>query len=133
MKESEYKRLYEGLKSRDDIEAYAAQGYDLRMLETVYTQKVIRRVLRKSYILKKLGPKMYDQWHAGKSFLEISEEVKFPPMLVAMEIFRVNGTPRKTYWEYVNDPSKLYSETTAAELTEAREADFVYSPEGEAH
>ncbi len=132
VKESEFKTLYNGLESKEDIAAFQAQGYDIRLLETIFTQKTVRHVRKKGYLLKKNGQKMYNQWHAGKSFLKIAEDIGFPPMLVAMEIFMVNGTPRKTYWEYVRDPSKLYSAETAAELEEAREADIVYSPEGDA-
>jgi hypothetical protein len=97
----------------------------------VFTQKTIRHIRRKGYLLKKQGQMMYDQWFAGRSFVEIADRLGFPPVLVALEIFSVNGTPRKVFWEYAKDPSKLRSPDTAAELREACEADFVFSPAGE--
>lgn len=132
VKESEFKAIYNALETKEDIAELESQGYDVRLLETIMTQKTVRHVRKKGFVLKKNGQKMYNQWHAGRSFTEIADDIGMPPMLVAMEIFSVNGTPRKTFWEYVKDPSKLYSAETAAELEEARRADIVFSPEGEA-
>ena len=131
MQFSEYKRLYDGLNTAADVEAFEAEGYDRRLLETLINQKTTRYVRKKAFILKKDAGKMLAEWNAGRSFLDIAESRRLPPVLVAKAIFEKHGTPRKVFWEYVNDPSLLNSEETAEELAEARDADLVYSPEAD--
>ena len=128
MQYEEYKRLYDGLNTAADVDAFESEGYDRRLLETLINQKTTRYVRKKAYILQKDAPKMLSEWNSGRSFLDIAESRGLPPMLVAKAIFEKHGTPRKIFWEYVNDPSKLNSEETAAELAEARDKDLVYSP-----
>jgi len=128
LQRDEYKHLYDGLSTAADVEAFQSEGYDRRLLETLLNQKVTRFVRKKAYLFQKEGMKMYSAWNAGRSFMDIAESYGLPPMLVAKCIFEKNGTPRKTFWAYVNDPSLLYSEETAAELAEARDNDLVYSP-----
>ena len=132
MEYEEYKRLYDGLQTAADVDAFEAEGYDRRLLETLINQKTTRYVRKRAYILTRDASKMLAEWNAGRSFLDIAESRKFPPILVAKAIFEKHGTPRKTFWEYVNDPSLLKSEETARELTEAREADLVFSPAADA-
>ncbi len=131
MQYEEYKRLYDGLKTADDVAAFEAEGYDRRLLETLLIQKTTRYVRKKAYILKKDANKMLGEWNSGRTFVEIAESRGMPPILVAKAIFEKHGTPRKTFWAYVNDPSLLNSEETAEELAEARDKDLVYSPEAD--
>ena len=44
MEYGEYKRLYDGLNGIDDIQHFIDEGYDRRLLETLYTQKANRMV-----------------------------------------------------------------------------------------
>ena len=132
MRYEEYKRLYDGLNTASDVDKFEAEGYDRRLLETLINQKTTRHVRKRAYLLKKDAGKMLAEWNAGRSFLDIAESRGLPPILVAKSIFEKHGTPRKVFWEYVKDPSLLYSEETASELEEAREADLVYSPDADA-
>ena len=127
----EYKILYDGLNTAADVDMFESRGYDRRLLETLLTQKTTRVVKKKAFTMKRDSAKLLREWNGGHTFTEIAESRGLPPILVAKTIFEEHGTPRKTFWEYVNDPSKLYSETTAKELTEARDLDLVYSPDAE--
>ena len=46
MQYDEYIRLYNGLNTLSDIEKFSEEGYDSRLLDTLYTQKVSRYVKR---------------------------------------------------------------------------------------
>lgn len=130
MDQEEYERIYRGLRNPGDIQVFEEEGYDTRMLETIYTQKVNRGVLRKHPFVKRSSKKMLKEWMAGSTFCQIAKSYRYPPVLTAMMIFMENGTCRKTFWEYVRDPDLLDSEETAQELREASEKDFVFSLEG---
>lgn len=131
MEYEEYKHLYDSLSTAADVDRFESEGYDRRLLETLLTQKTTRVVKKRAFIMKRDSAKMLREWNGGRSFVEIAEARELPPILVAKTIFEEHGTPRKTFWEYVKDPSKLNSEVTAKELAEARDTDLVYSPEAE--
>lgn len=130
MEDGEYQRLIEGLNTPEDVQRFLNEGYDRRLLETLYTQKVNRGVKRKYHFVKKNSAKMLRMWKRGDSICKIADKFGFPPILTAMMIFQENGTSKKIFWEYVRDPSLLDSEETADELREASERDLVYSLEG---
>ncbi|AGI48322.1 hypothetical protein TALC_01340 [Thermoplasmatales archaeon BRNA1] len=128
MKYEEYKRLYDGLETADDVDAFEQEGYDRRLLETLINQKVNRTVKKRFHQVKAKSARMLREWQNGDSFCTIAERYHFPPILTAKFIFEEYGTGRKAFWEYVRDPSLLDSEEAAEELREASEKDLVYSP-----
>lgn len=130
MDRKEYLRLYEGLRGPDDIRRFQEEGYDLNLLETLYTQKVNRAVKKNYHIVTRNTANMLRMWKRGMSFCEIAERFDFPPILVAMMIFHEDGTNKKTFWNYVRDPDLLDCKEAADELREASKKDIVYSLEG---
>ena len=131
MEYGEYKRLYDGLNGPGDFQRFLDEGYDKRLLDTMFNQKTNRYVRKNYHRVRNDAPKILNMWKSGSSFCEIADKYSFPPILIAMTIFLENGTPRKTFWDYVRDPSMLYSAKTAAELSEAAEKDLVYSPDAD--
>ena len=129
MEYGEYKRLYDGLNGIDDIQRFIDEGYDRRLLETLYTQKVNRMVKKRFHAVKSKASQMLKAWKKGETICQIADRYNFPPMLVAMMIFQQDGCGRKVFWEYVRDPDLLDSPETAAELREATEKDIAYSPD----
>ncbi|MDD2625965.1 MAG: C15orf41 family protein [Candidatus Methanomethylophilus sp.] len=126
---SEYLKLYNNLNRPEDMKKFLDQGYDARLLGTLYTQKVSRCVKKNYGRIARHSRDMLRSWNKGKSICEIADFYDFPPMLTAMLIFREDGTGKKAFWTYVRDPSLLESPQTARELTEAAERDLVYSPQ----
>lgn len=129
MEYSEYKKLYDSLVHPEDVKRLQAEGYDERLLETLYTQKVSRDVKKRYHMVKSNSAKMLRDWNNGKSFVEISRYYKFPPILTMMLIFQENRTSKKQFWEYIRDPDLLESPVAAAEVRDAVKRDIVYSPE----
>ena len=123
MEYGEYKRLYDGRNGIDDIQRFIDEGYDRRLLETLYTQKVNRMVKKRFHAVKSKASQMLKAWKKGETICQIADRYNFPPMLVAMMIFQHDGCGRQVFWEYVRDPDLLDSPETAAELREATEKD----------
>ncbi len=127
---AEYKRIYNGLKTAADVKTFESEGYDRRMLESLFTQKTSRDVKKRFYVVKKNAKFMLKDWKKGKTLMEIAERNRFPPILTAMMIFQEDGASKKQFWEFVRDPDKLESRETADELREVTENDLIYSPYG---
>lgn len=125
----EYKKLYEGLVFPEDIDRFMAEGYDERLLETLYTQKVSRNVKKRFHLVKSNSKNMLRDWKKGHTFLEIANNYKFPPILIMMIIFQEDGVSKKRFWEIIRDPDLLECKEAAEEVREAVKMDLVYSPE----
>ena len=124
---AEYKALYNGLNGPKDVEKFISDGYDFRLVKTLYTQKTSRDVKKRFYVIKSKAPQMLKMWKRGVSMMAISEKYRFPPMLTAMMIFQQDGASKKEFWDYVADPDQL-DEEVANELREVIANDLIYSP-----
>ena len=128
---SEYKTIYNGLRSVKDVKRFEEEeGYDRRMLQSLYTQKVTRDVKKRFYVVKKNARHMLRDWKKGSTLMELAEKNRFPPILTAMMIFQEDGASKKQFWEFVREPERLESPETADELREVTENDLIYSPYG---
>ena len=127
MKYEEYKELYNSLRTADDVRRLSSE-YDMRMLDSLFTQKTTREVKKRFYVVKQNSAKMLKEWRKGTSIMGLSKKYKFPPILTAMFIFLEDGATKKEFWSYIRDPDLLESEETADEVREAVEQDIVYSP-----
>lgn len=129
MEYAEYKSIYDRLNNMKDVKKLIGEGYDERLIETIYTQKTSRDIKKRYYIVKGKSRKLLNEWKKGTSMLELAERWNFSPILMAMIIFAEDGASKKEFWEYINDPDIL-SEEVADELREVIENDIIYSPEG---
>lgn len=128
MEYNEYKKIYDSLNRSDDIDRFLEKGYDRRLLETLYTQKISRDVKKRFHMVKDRSPSMLREWRKGRTLMEISDKYRFPPILTAMLIFQEDGASRKQFWEFVRSPELLESPQTADEIRDAVKNDLVYSP-----
>ena len=128
MQYDEYKKLYDSLNKPEDIGILLEQGYDIRLLETLYTQKISRDVKKRFHMIKEKSPILLREWKKGKTLMEISAKYKFPPILVSMIIFQEDGASKKQFWEFIREPEKLESQQTAEEIRDVIKNDLVYSP-----
>jgi hypothetical protein len=128
MEYSEYKKIYDSLNTPKDIRKFIDQGYDSRLIETLYTQKTSRDVKKRFHFIKQKAPVLLREWRRGKTLMEIADKYRFPPVLISMMIFLEDGASKKQFWEFVRSPEKLESKQTADEIREVVENDLVYSP-----
>lgn len=125
----EYRVLYNRLQTYRDIEKLVGEGYDERLIKTLYTQKISRDVKKRFHTVANNSPRLLKEWKRGSTMLEIAERWHFPPVLTARFIFIEDGASKTEFQRYVRDPDLLKPET-AAELKEAIDCDPVYSPKG---
>lgn len=128
MEYQEYKSLYNRLNCPHDFEKLELEGYNSRLLRTMYTQKISRDVKKRFYVVKQNTPRILKEWKKGKTMMQLSEEWNFPPILMAMFIFMEDGASKKEFWSYINNPDKL-NEKTADELRDVAKNDLIYSPD----
>ena len=129
MEYKEYKKIYDSLNKPDDIDKLLSKGYDERMLETLYTQKMSRDVKKRFHLIKQKAPRMLKEWKSGKTLMELSDHYRFPPILTAMFIFMEDGASKKQFWDFIKNPDLLASPETAAEVRDVVKNDLVYSPQ----
>jgi hypothetical protein len=131
MKLSEYKSIVKLLITQEDIDKVAANSeYERDFLLVVYSQKTVRIVTKKYHKIQNMAPKYYRRWKAGMSFLEISREIRFSPVLTGLLILKEVGISRKMYRKYLNNLDLVEDNRLRKELAEVIENDIVYSPEG---
>ena len=120
MNEKTYRKLARKLNNISDIEKFEKR-YKRGVLLGILTQKIIERTKR-----TKINKKEIAELWKEKSILEISEEKKIPPFIVAKIIL---GTMcRKDAKKLEENPSLIEDERLREEVEEAYLKDFVYSP-----
>ena len=131
MNKSEYKRLYDKLNDREDIDRLAkTTGLDRELLLVLYTQKTVRIATKRFYKVKHRVKNLLRKWNEGRTFLSLSKELKFPPVLTAYLILLETNISRRRFWEYTRNPEKIKDNRLRREISEVVKNDIVYSPEG---
>jgi hypothetical protein len=131
MKKSEYRRLYDQLNDLNDIERVAEKtGLDKELILVLYTQKTVRMATKRFYKVKHRAKPLLNKWNEGRTFLSLSRELKFPPILTAYLILLENNITRKRFWELVKNPKKIKDNRLRKEISQVVNNDIVYSPEG---
>jgi hypothetical protein len=129
MEYGEYKKIYDSLNVPDDICRLEEEGYDQRLLDSLYCQKKSREAKKRDHIVRSKAPALLREWKKGQTLMEISERNKFPPILTSMIIFIQDGASKKQFWDFVRSPDLLESKQTADEMRDVIKNDIVYSPD----
>ena len=133
MKLAEYQELYSKLETPEDIDFLAENlGYDKELHLVIHTQRVVRDTTKRFYRVKDQQRRMAHMWRTGQSFVDIARRLEFPPTLTALMILEQQKVPRKQFWRYISDPTKVGDPKLRRELEEVARADIIYSPEGSA-
>src|SRR3990170_4867626 len=133
MKLAEYQELYDKLETAEDIDFLAENfGYDKELLLVIHTQRVVRDTTKRFYRVKDQVRRLSHMWRTGTSLVEIARKMNFPPTLTALMILEAQHIPRKQFWRYITDPTKVGDPKLRRELEEVARADIIYSPEGSA-
>ncbi|MEE9152049.1 MAG: C15orf41 family protein [Thermoplasmata archaeon] len=131
MEKSEYRRLYDELNDLKDIDRLAKKtGLDKELILVLYTQKTVRSATKRFYKVKHRAKSLLKKWNEGRTFLSLSDELKFPPILTAYLLLLENNITRKRFWELVKNPKGIKDNRLRKEIFEIVKNDIVYSPEG---
>ena len=131
MKLEDYKRIYDELETVSDVDRLAAQnGLDRELLNVIYTQRTVRKTMKRHHIIKRNLPRMLREWKSGKSIFDISQKWDFSPILTGLMLFQQSGHSKKQYWSYVREPDTIADQRLKKEILEIVKADSIYSPWG---
>jgi len=128
MQLKEFKNLYYSLNEPRDLKRMASKGYDERLIETIYTQKVSRDVKRRFHMMKAKAPSLLREWKSGSTLMDMSRKYQFSPILLAMMVFQEDGIGKKGFWELIRHPELADDERLTMDLIDVVENDYVYSP-----
>ncbi|MFH1403544.1 MAG: C15orf41 family protein [Candidatus Altiarchaeota archaeon] len=130
MDANEFERLYRRLKSEEDIEILSKkEKYPKDLLLVILTQKIVRDTKRGYYSVKNKSPEIMRQWRSGKTMLEISKDLEFPPALTASLLMQHMGVSKKRFRTHMQEPTTIEDPRIKKELNEAMKHELVYSPE----
>ncbi len=131
MNKMEYTKLLRQLNKLSDVDKLANKSkYSKEFLFVIYSQKIVQNATQKYYKIKHLAPVYKKHWLEGKTFLQISNKIGFPPVLTALLILKEDGLSRKMYRKYLNDLDLVKDPRLKEELQEVIEHDIIYSPRG---
>ena len=131
MKVEEYKRIYDELNTASDVERVASEtGMDKELLNVIYTQRTVRKTIKRHHIIKRNLSKLIKEWKSGKSIMSLAKKWDFSPILMGMMILQQRGMTKKEYWNCVKEPETIANQRIKEEIKEIVKEDSVYSPWG---
>jgi len=131
MKYEDYKEIYFRLRKFSDIDRLTkSMNLDRELLLVLYTQRTVRDATKRFHLVKAQAPNILKKWKSGKSMAAMAKELNFPPVLLGLIVFQLDGMPRKTFWKYIKDPNSCNNQRMKKEMEKINKADMVYSPAG---
>ncbi len=131
MDRTTYQRLYESLRTFDDVHRISqSEHFDEELLLVIHTHRVTRDATRRFYVLKRQIPRLVSQWRRGRALLDIATEWNFPPVLLGQMMLLELRVPRKKVWQTFVNPASAPDERLHHEVVDLLEHDPIYSPAG---
>ena len=98
------------------------------MLYNILGRKIVRRVMKDFYKVKRKEGLLLKRWIKGESFVKIAKSIHFPPVLTASFILQRKGFTKRGVQRFINNPDLIGSSRIRKEMKQAVKEDFVYSP-----
>ncbi|MCD4739702.1 C15orf41 family protein [archaeon] len=127
----EYKRIYKQLNTYSDVKRITKNTkMDEEFLFVVYTQKHIRDVKRKYYVVGGKSKQLLREWKKGKTFTELAVRENFSPVMMAQILMKEMNIPRKERALIIRDHEACRDTCIRKEMHEVIGEDMVYSQLG---
>ncbi|MDI6709050.1 MAG: TPD domain-containing protein [Candidatus Thermoplasmatota archaeon] len=129
MRLRDYRILYRKLNSVNDIPLLASEfEISEEALLNILAQKIVRTATSRYYKVKSYSDTLLHEWLNGKTFTQLANSLKFPPVLTASLILQQYGISKRRFWKYLTNLELVKEERVREELREACDKDPVYSP-----
>ena len=126
--QKEYEQILRELHTPEDIEpVHRRHGLAREALWHILSQKIIRQTLRTFHKVKARSRELRHMWEKGMTMLQISRMCGLAPTLCASFILMEKGFSKKRFRELVKNLPAIKDARIRRELSEALDADFVYS------
>src|SRR3990167_8810904 len=86
---------------RDVDRIHLKHNLPKELLVVILTQNIIRRTKKQYNTVKGQAPRLLNRWRSRNSFLEISKELKFSPVMTASLILWEMGLTKKQIQNYL--------------------------------
>jgi hypothetical protein len=130
MKRSVYEIVYAGLGVGSDLGALSLKcRVDADTLKAILHQRIVRETMHNHHKIKNQAHKLTSLWHAGESILQLSEKLKYPPVMTAWLILEQKNLNRRHFQAILRNPQAVKDPRLRRELSEAVKKDVVYSPQ----
>lgn len=124
-----YEQIYSKLSDMHSVsrlsEKYHVSKHTLNVL---LTQKIIRETKKNHSRVKVKAPRLLSRWRRGDSFLDISKDLFFPPVMVATILLAEMDFSRAKIRAMMKNPLLADDARLKRELSLVLKHDFVYSP-----
>ena len=125
----EYNFIKSRLNEPKDVDFISEMmGYKKNMLFNILARKIVRKVMRDYYKIKRMSKRLLNMWNKGKTFSQLAKGFDFSPVIMALFILQEKGWRKKEFQELLKNPNKIENKKIKEEIKEALEKDFVYSP-----
>lgn len=129
MNEVQYRTLESQLASLKDVfRLHKAIEIDPHLLVKIYNQRVVSETKQRHHKLVRLAALITKKWKAGKSFLYISNNFDFPPVLVVKIILKELGWTKSRIKKALDIPEEISDERVREEVLEILPLDISYAP-----
>lgn len=124
-----YEKIYPKLSDMHSVSRLSEKYHvSKRTLNALLTQKIIRETKKNHSRIKAKAPRLLSRWRKGESFLDISKDLFFPPVMVATILLAEMGFNRTRIRAMMKNPLLADDIRLKRELSLVLERDFVYSP-----
>lgn len=127
----EYKEIYKQLNTYKDVKRLAKKNkMDEELLFVIYTQKHIRTVKKKYYVITNKSKKLLKEWKQGKTFTQLAIEESFSPVMMAQILLKKMGKTKREVRAIMMDHESCSNKRIREEMHEVIGEDMVYSQMG---
>jgi len=127
MDKTEFNEIHRSVTNASDFEKLALDYCQpVGVIASILHQKIIDYVKKQYYIIQNKSALLLKKWKRGSSIIQLSEEYKFPPTLIATTLLKEMGMSKKYVFNHLDE---IEDNRLASEIKEALEIDLYFSPE----
>jgi hypothetical protein len=127
MDKTEYNEIYRNVRDTSDFEKLALDYCQpVGVVASILHQKIIDHVKKNYYLIQNKSTLLLKKWKMGSSIIQLSEEYRFPPTLIATTLLKEMGMSKKYVFNHLYE---IEDKRLASEIKKALETDLYFSPE----
>lgn len=123
-----YKKIYDKIDSSNIKSVSDEFGVDFDILTCILNQKMLQKNKALYHKVANDAESLLERWRNGESFVSLSEEIDFSPVLMSIILLKRTGISRKGVRQMLKNPDGIEEERLKRELGEVVKKDVLFSP-----
>lgn len=129
MDKETYIKIYDSLRSSDDIERISEDfSQPVGVISAILSQKIVSNVKKTHGRIKSKSRKHVTEWERGDTILDIATNNDIPATLMASMILKEMGHSKKYINGIFKDPNRIQTQRLKDEIVQALNSDHSFSP-----